>query len=85
MTCEAQRARSFPGAPGGELAAAFEREGEITQWVVSVLPCLLGAGIPVVGKLPRLTTLASTDHVAFSSGAVQLGRRVARPHATTRA
>jgi dihydrofolate reductase len=57
---------------GGKLAAAFRAEGLISEYIVSFLPLLLGAGIPLFdGSAPRerLRLVASR---AYPSGIVQL-------------
>ena len=57
---------------GGKLAASFRAEGIITEHIVSVIPVLLGAGIPLFdGPGPReALRLASTK--SFANGIVQL-------------
>ena len=57
---------------GGKLAAAFRAAGLITEHIVSIVPVLLGAGIPLFdgpGPTPQLRLLSSR---AFASGIVQL-------------
>ena len=57
---------------GGKLAAAFRAERLITEHIVSIVPVLLGAGIPLFdGRGPRdeLRLLGSRS---YASGIVQL-------------
>ena len=57
---------------GGALAGSFRRDGLITGYVVSVIPVVLGAGIPLFvagGPLENLRLVASR---AYPSGVVQL-------------
>jgi len=57
---------------GGKLAAAFRAEGLITEHIVSVIPVLLGAGIPMFdgpGSAEKLQLLSSRP---YSNGIIQL-------------
>jgi dihydrofolate reductase len=50
---------------GGSLAGSFQREGLITEYVVSIMPVILGAGIPLLGGSvvrERLRVLESTPY-----------------------
>ena len=60
---------------GGKLAAAFRAEGLITEHIVSIIPVLLGRGIPLFdGPAPAETLhLAGTKN--FENGVVQLHYR----------
>lgn len=47
---------------GSELAGAFRAEGLITEYIVTVVPAILGAGIPLLasrGPMERLRLVAS--------------------------
>jgi len=57
---------------GGQLAAAFENEGLIDEWIVSIVPYVLGNGIPVVGEAVKPKRLALLRHHVYSSGLVTL-------------
>jgi dihydrofolate reductase len=71
---------------GGRLAGAFRAEGLITETIVSVIPVILGAGIPLFGapaldlSASSLTSKVSTvgeglqlvEHKAYPNGVVQL-------------
>ena len=57
---------------GGKLAAAFRTAGLITEHIVSIVPVVLGAGIPLFdgpGSTQQLKLLGSR---AYPSGIVQL-------------
>jgi dihydrofolate reductase len=57
---------------GGKLAASFRAEGLITEYIVSVIPMLLGAGIPMFdGAAPR-EELRLVGSKAYGNGIVQL-------------
>lgn len=57
---------------GGKLAAAFRAEGLITEYIVSVIPVLLGAGIPLFdGRAPQ-SPLRFAGAKTYDSGIVQL-------------
>jgi dihydrofolate reductase len=58
---------------GGKLAAAFRAEGLVTEYIVSVIPVLLGAGIPLFdGRAPRSAPLRLLETKRYESGIVQL-------------
>jgi len=57
---------------GGKLAAAFRAERLITEHIVSIVPVLLGAGIPLFdGPAPR-DALRLKSSRSYPSGIVQL-------------
>ncbi|HZS67862.1 MAG TPA: dihydrofolate reductase family protein [Burkholderiales bacterium] len=57
---------------GGKLAAAFRAERLITEHIVSIIPVLLGAGIPLYhGRGPR-DDLRLKSSRSYPSGIVQL-------------
>jgi len=65
-------------AGGGDLVASFMEHGLIDEYIVSIIPIVLGDGIPLFkGPLPehRLELLESTD---YASGLVQLHYRSRR-------
>ena len=57
---------------GGELAVSFRRERLISEYIVSVVPVILGAGIPLfaAGRPQEALKLVETN--AYPSGIVQL-------------
>jgi dihydrofolate reductase len=56
---------------GGKLAAAFRAEGLITQHIVSVIPVVLGAGIPLFDGPGPAQPLRLVHSRAYPSGIVQ--------------
>lgn len=61
---------------GGVLIRNFFAEGLIDDVTVSIIPILLGAGLPLFGGVQRRMTLVSCR--SFPSGLVQLGYNVDR-------
>ena len=62
---------------GGKLAGAFRAERLITEHIVSIVPVVLGAGIPLFdgpGPMQQLTLLSAR---AYANGIVQLRYRAA--------
>ncbi len=57
---------------GGELAGSFRREGLITEYVVTLIPVLLGAGVPLFAPPGPQEQLSLTDSRSFPDGVVQL-------------
>jgi len=57
---------------GGKLAASFRKEGLISRYVISVMPVVLGGGIPLLEATGQMETLALVSAVPFKSGVVQL-------------
>jgi dihydrofolate reductase len=71
---------------GGLLAGAFEAEGLITEYMVAIIPVLLGAGIPLfcapaaeleglssaLSTLPSVQALRLVAHSVYQNGVVQL-------------
>ncbi len=57
---------------GSELATAFRSRGLITRYIVSVIPVVLGAGIPLAAPLNRVDILQLAGSRTFPSGIVQL-------------
>ena len=56
---------------GGKLAAAFRAEGLITQHIVSIIPLVLGAGIPLFDGPGPAQPLRLVHSRAYPSGIVQ--------------
>lgn len=61
---------------GGQLAASFCAKGLIDEWIVTVIPHLLGAGAPLTGGVPTDTRLELSGHECMASGVVQLCYRL---------
>ena len=57
---------------GGMLAASFRKEALITEYVVSVIPVVLGAGIPLFGSPGPTELLELAGSTSFPNGVVQL-------------
>ncbi len=57
---------------GGKVAQAFQNEGLITKFIVSIIPYLLGDGIPLVGLDTQEAKLQLTRSKTYKSGVVQL-------------
>jgi riboflavin biosynthesis pyrimidine reductase len=71
---------------GGQLAAAFRAEGLINEYIASIIPVILGAGIPLFDapaedlrgfpKTSEVSTapevLKLVEHKTYANGVVQL-------------
>jgi dihydrofolate reductase len=57
---------------GGKLAAAFRAERLITEHIVSIVPVLLGAGIPLFDGAVRVDELRLKSSRTYPNGIVQL-------------
>jgi dihydrofolate reductase len=57
---------------GGKLAAAFRADGLITEHIVSIIPVVLGAGIPLFDGPGPQQELRLVSSQAYASGIVQL-------------
>ena len=57
---------------GGELAASFRAAGLITDYIVSVIPVLLGGGIPLFANSGPQEGLRLLCTIPYPSGVVQL-------------
>jgi dihydrofolate reductase len=83
------RLRAQPGKDiwlmgGGELIASFLDEGAIDRFVISVVPVLIGDGIPLIARRHRHVLLDLDSVERFGDGVVQLHYCVrAVPDATT--
>jgi dihydrofolate reductase len=62
---------------GGKLAAAFRAECLITEHIVSIVPVLLGAGVPLFDRPAPMQQLALLSSRAYANGIVQLRYRAA--------
>lgn len=56
---------------GGTLAGAFQREGLITEYIVSTMPVVLGSGIGVLGGDGTLESLRLVTTRAYADGVIQ--------------
>jgi dihydrofolate reductase len=57
---------------GGKLAAAFRAEGLITEYIVSIIPVLLGSGIPLFDGPAPAEDLKLLGSKTYESGIVQM-------------
>lgn len=64
---------------GAALATAFRAEGLIGEYILSVIPILLGEGISLFGSPGPRTELQLHSAETFGSGVVQLTYRAAKP------
>lgn len=65
---------------GGQAAAAFRAHGLIAELIVTILPVLLGRGIPMFAPGDGAETLARVAHRGHANGAVQVHcRRASGP------
>lgn len=60
---------------GGKLAAAFRAEGLITEYIFSVIPVILGAGIPLFGAEDRTESLTLMNLRPYANGVLKLRYR----------
>lgn len=63
---------------GGKLAREFLREGLVNRIIISVIPEILGEGIPLFGILGKEIKLKLTSSKAFEKGIVQMDYLVVR-------
>ena len=57
---------------GGELAGAFRAEGLIKEYIVSVVPIILGAGVRMFGEDGSPERLTLVESQRYPSGIIQL-------------
>lgn len=57
---------------GGEVNAAFLRQSLIDEYIISVMPVLLGDGIPLVKSVESSKSLELTGSKVYPNGVVQL-------------
>lgn len=61
---------------GGKVIQSFLAEGLIAEMIITRIPVLLGAGIPLFGRLDHDIALDHVETQAFGSGLVQSHYRV---------
>jgi dihydrofolate reductase len=66
---------------GGEIIAAFLDAGAIDEFVISIIPALLGQGIPVIAATHRDVALRLRSTRSFPDGVVQVRYEVVRKRA----
>jgi dihydrofolate reductase len=69
---EAQGARRVWLVGGGSLAGSFQAAGHIAEYIVSVIPIILGSGIPVLGACGREQRLHLVQTTEYPDGVLQL-------------
>jgi len=57
---------------GGKLAASFKAEGLITEYIISIIPVLLGGGVPLFGSPGPMEKLERVEYKSYPNGVVQL-------------
>ncbi|MGQ0657941.1 MAG: dihydrofolate reductase family protein [Chromatiales bacterium] len=60
---------------GGALASSFRAHGLITEYIVSVIPVILGAGIPLFTPPTRRESLTLVESQRYPNGLMQLRYR----------
>jgi dihydrofolate reductase len=60
---------------GGALAGSFRQAGLITEYVVSVIPVVLGGGVPMLGGSGPVQRLRLVDTKRYPDGVLQLRYR----------
>jgi len=60
---------------GGEVVAAFQRRGLVHEYIVSIVPTLLGTGVPLFPRVEVETPLDLAESRLYPSGLVQLTYR----------
>jgi dihydrofolate reductase len=83
----AKRLRATPGRDvwmmgGGGLIASFLDAGEIDEFVIHVIPTMIGKGIPLVAPRHRNVPLRLLSARRFSDGVVRLHYSVGRRQAS---
>lgn len=81
-----ERLRAAPGKDiwmmgGGEIIASFLDAGEIDQFIIYVMPVLIGDGIPLIAPRHGDVRLALLSSRAYDDGVVRLHYAVARESA----
>jgi dihydrofolate reductase len=67
---------------GARLAAAFAEQDLIDEYAITIIPVVLGAGIPLLGPRPGLShlqSLALVEHRVYPDGVLHLRYAVHRP------
>ncbi len=69
---KAQKLRRAWLVGGGELAGAFRAEGLIWEYIISVIPVMLGKGIQLFGGNGAQEALTLVESQRYASGIIQL-------------
>ena len=83
----AKRLRAQKGANiwmmgGGGIIASFLDEGEIDEFIISVIPVFIGEGIPLIAPSQRTVPLKLLSTKKYSDGVVSLHYAVAKQQRT---
>src|SRR5256885_6366650 len=73
----AQKGKNIWLMGGGGIIASFLDEGEIDEFVISVIPTFIGEGIPLIAPRHRTVPLKLLSTKKFSDGVVRLHYAVA--------
>lgn len=57
---------------GGKLATSFLEIDAITEYIITIIPVLLGSGLPLLAGLDKFHRLTVNKKTVFDSGVVQL-------------
>ncbi len=74
----AKRGKNLWMMGGGEIIASFLDEGEIDEFIINVVPVLIGEGIPLIQPRHRLIRLKLLSSKKFPDGMVTSHYRVLR-------
>ncbi|WP_088893508.1 dihydrofolate reductase family protein [Leptolyngbya ohadii] len=69
---EAQKLQRVWLVGGGQIATAFYQRGFLDEFILSLMPIVLGSGIPLLQPTERSQMLELTEAKTFPSGVVQL-------------
>ncbi len=69
---EARKLRRVYLVGGGKLAASFRAEALITQYIISIIPVILGSGIPLFASSGPEENLKLVENKSYPNGLIQL-------------
>jgi dihydrofolate reductase len=81
----AQKGKDIWMMGGGGIVGSFLDEGEIDEFVISVIPVFIGEGIPLIAPRHRTIPLKLVSTKKFSDGVVQLHYAVSEARPSGRA
>ena len=81
----AQKGKNIFMMGGGGLIASFLDAGEIDEFIISVIPTFIGAGIPLIAPRHRTVPLKLVSIKKFSDGVVRLHYKVSEARPSGRA
>jgi dihydrofolate reductase len=76
----AQKGKDIWMMGGGGLIASFLDEGEIDEFIISVIPVFIGEGIPLIAPRHRTVPLKLLSTKKYSDGVVRLHYAVGKPN-----